>query len=99
VLQAGGVVGGSRAALTDSAQLQLVRAEAVRAAREQVAEAEQAQRQAVLGWTETQRRHRLFTELLERHREAERARREKADQHLADELAASRRRPSSEGRR
>jgi flagellar biosynthesis chaperone FliJ len=98
VLQAGGLVGGSRAALTDSAQLQLVRAEAVTAATSHVADAEQAQRQAVLGWTETQRRHRLFTELHERYREAERARQEKLDQQLADELAGSRRRTPERGR-
>lgn len=90
VLQAGGVVGGSRHALEHSAQLQLVRAEAVRAAEAEVADTDRLRLEAVRGWTETQRRHRLFTELHERHREAERVRQEKAEQQLADELAASR---------
>lgn len=99
LLRAGGVVGGSRDALAASAQLQLVRAEAVSAAEAEVAAAEHAQLQAVLGWTDTKRRHRLFSELEERQRDAARALQEKVDQHLADELAAARRPTSREALR
>lgn len=94
LLRAGGVVGGSRHALEHSAHLQLVRAEAVRAAEAQAAEADRLRLEAVRGWTESQRRQRLLAELHERHREAERVRQEKVEQQLADELAASRSRTS-----
>ena len=92
VLTSGAVAGGSRDALTSSAQLQLTRAQAVADADVDVQAALHGQDQAVAGWTEAQRRHKLFTELLERHREARRVAQEKADQQLADELVASRRR-------
>ena len=92
VLSAGAVAGGTRDALTSSAQLQLTRAQAVADAEVGVQTAQHGQDQAVAGWTEAQRRHKLFTELLERHREAQRVQQEKADQLLVDELAASRRR-------
>lgn len=90
-LRAGGVVGGSREALARSAQQQLARAEAVASAALAQEAALRAQQHAVSGWTDARRRHRLFTELAERQREADRRRREKADQQLADELASTRR--------
>jgi len=90
VLRSGGIVGGGRHALEQSAQQQLVRADAVRQAEAAAAEADRLRLEAVRGWTESQRRQRLFAELHERHRETERLRQEKAEQQLADELAASR---------
>lgn len=90
-LRTGGIVGGSREALASSVQQQLARAEAVAAAALALEAAQRAQQQAVAGWTESRRRHRLFDELAERHREQDRRRREKADQQLADELASARR--------
>ena len=90
-LRSGGVVGGSREALTTSTQQQLTRADAVAVAALAQEAALRAQQQAVAGWTDARRRHRLFTELAERQREEESRRRERADQRLTDELAASRR--------
>ena len=90
-LGAAGVAGGSREELTSSTQRLLVRAEAVAAASIAQQAALRAQQHAVAGWTDARRRHRLFSELAERKAEEARARRERADQQLAAELAASRR--------
>lgn len=98
-LHAGGVAGGSREALTASHRLQLVRADEVAVSAARADQAEGAQRAAVQAWTETRRRQRLLAELLERGLEAERVRREKHEQLLADELAASRLRADQGGRR
>ena len=90
VLSSSGLVGGSRQSVEQSAHQQLLRAEAVAAAEDRLAQADHLREQAVGAWTETRRRQRLLAELHERHCEAERVRQEKAEQQLADELAASR---------
>lgn len=98
-LQSGRVAGGTREALEASHRLLLVRAEDVTRSAARVEEAQAAQQLAVQGWTEARRRQRLLAELLERGLEAERVRREKAEQLLADELAAGRLRAEQGGRR
>ena len=82
------LAGGTREALTRSAEQQQALAAGVVAADAAVADAAQAQRQAVYAWTSARRRHRLFDELAERTREEAEAERERQEQLLADELAA-----------
>jgi len=89
-LQRTGLDGGSREALTASVARQLMRADAAAAARDDLAQARHAQAAAVAGWTDARQRHRLFTELADRAREEEATLRERGEQVLADELAASR---------
>jgi flagellar biosynthesis chaperone FliJ len=82
------LAGGSREALTRSAEQQQVLAAAVVEADAVAAEAAQAQRDAVNAWTSARRRHRLFDELAERKRDEAQAEHERQEQLLADELAA-----------
>ena len=89
-LHRAGLDGGSREALTTSVSRQLMRADAVAQARDDLAAARHEQASAVGRWTEARQRHRLFSELAERAREEELNQRERTEQALADELAASR---------
>ena len=82
------LAGGTREALTRSAEQQQALAAGVVAADAAVADAAQAQRQAVDAWTSARRRHRPFDELAERKRDEAEAERERQEQQLADELAA-----------
>jgi len=89
-LQGAGVDGGSREALTSSVTRQLLRADAASQAGQELDAARAAQLAALGRWTDARQRHRLFTELAERAREEELTLRERGEQALADELAASR---------
>jgi flagellar biosynthesis chaperone FliJ len=82
------LAGGTREALTSSAQQQQALAASVVEANAVAAEAAQAQREAVSAWTSARRRHKLFDELAERKRDEAEAERERHEQLLADELAA-----------
>jgi flagellar biosynthesis chaperone FliJ len=89
-LRSAGLDGGAREALTSSATRQLLRADAAAQAQRDLEAARAEQAAAVAQWTDARRRHRLFNELAERAREDELTRRERVEQTLADELAASR---------
>jgi flagellar biosynthesis chaperone FliJ len=90
-LSAAGLAGGTRQALEASSQVRALRAAAVTEAATAVTVAQQQQRTAVQGWTESRRRHRLFTELAARQREEALAQQEKQAQRLADDLAGLKR--------
>jgi flagellar biosynthesis chaperone FliJ len=89
-LRSGGVAGGTREALSTSSAVQLWRAEAVAGAQAEAVEAARLQQEAIAGWITSRRRHRLIEGLAERQLDQERAERDRKDQLLADELAASR---------
>lgn len=90
VLRARRVEGGTREALTASANAALAEAAAtVQTEQANVAAAAQ-QRVAVGDWTAARLRHRLLSELADRQREEARAELDRREQQLADELAASR---------
>lgn len=89
-LQAAGLAGGSRQALEASTQTRVLRAGAVAVAAQDVTRAQEQRAAAVQRWTETRRRHRLFSELAARQREQALALQEKQAQALADDLAGLR---------
>lgn len=82
------LAGGSREALTRSAEQQQALAAGIVEANALAAEAAGQQRAAVDAYTEARRRHRLFDELAERKRQEAEAEAERQEQLLADELAA-----------
>lgn len=91
VLRTRRLQGGTREALTRSADSQLAQAAATAQAAQEHEAAALEQRQAVQGWTAARLRHRLLTELEDRQRELVRADRDRREQQEADEMAASRR--------
>ncbi len=91
VLRARRLEGGRREAVLRSSATQLALAAATTQTEQASDEAADAQRAAVAGWTQARMRHRLLSELAERQREGVRAERDRREQQLADELAASRR--------